>query len=79
MMTHPTQFNTTGTTDPDLVVPTLNLQNLLDTLQLLELAIKRGAYEPNELRKVSDVYEKIEIFLQYEEQKQAALAVNQGE
>ncbi len=53
-------------------VPTLGLQDLALTLNLLNMAIKRGVFETNELRSVLDVYEKLEAFLQHQAQAQAA-------
>jgi len=58
--------------------PSLDLQDLAIAIKLLDTAIKRGAYETKELRSVLDVYEKIENFLQYQAQLQAARAENQN-
>lgn len=66
---------------PDGPPPSLDLKELAVAINLLDLAIKRGAYETKELRSVLDVYEKIEAFLQYQAQLQAARAQqnNEGE
>lgn len=52
--------------------PSLALQDLAIILNLLNVAIKRGAYETKELRGVLDTFEKLENFLQYSAQMQAA-------
>lgn len=58
-------------------VPSLDLQDLALALNLLSVAIKRGTYEPKELRGVATVYEKLEAFLQYQAQMQAASVAQQ--
>ena len=62
-------------------VPGLDLQDLAMVLSLLNTAIKRGTYEPNELTTVGATYGKLEAFLQYQAQMQAAAqqAAQRGE
>lgn len=60
-------------------VPTLDLQDLAMVLNLLNAAIKRGAYEPNELAKVGTTYDKLEAFLKYQAQVQAAQQAKEKE
>jgi len=60
-------------------VPTLDLQDLAKVLNLLNIAIKRGAYEPNELANVGTTYSKLEAFLKYQAQVQAAQKEKEGE
>lgn len=61
--------------------PSLDLQDLAMVLNLLNASIKRGAFEPNELTTVGNVYSKLEGFLQYQAQMQAAAqaAAQKGE
>lgn len=54
--------------------PSLDLQDLALALNVMNTAIKRGTFEPKELRGVLDVYEKIEAFLQFQAQLQAEAA-----
>lgn len=62
-------------------VPGLDLQDLALALSLLNAAIKRGAYEPNELAVVGSTYGKLDAFLQYQARLQAAAqeAAKRGE
>lgn len=48
--------------------PSVSLQDLAMVLNVLNVAIKRGAYEPNELATVGQVYGKLEAFLQAQAQ-----------
>ena len=57
--------------------PGLELQDLGMMLNLLNTAIKRGAFEPNELTTVGNTYTKLEAFLQYQAQLQMALRASQ--
>ena len=60
--------------------PGLELQDIALVVHLVNVAIKRGAYERAELRGVLDVTDKIDTFLQYTAQAQeAAKASQQGE
>lgn len=62
--------------------PALNLQDLALTLNIMNIAIKRGAFDTKELRGVLDVYERVEEFLQFQAKAQAAAqtaAENKGE
>ncbi|GEM_PF-6827221 len=54
--------------------PSLDLNDLALALNLVNVAIKRGAYERAELRNVLDVTDKLEAFLQYQAKAQAAAA-----
>jgi len=58
-------------------VPELGMQDIAITVQLLHLAIKRGAYEPQELATVGITYEKLNTFMQHQAQIQQAARVNQ--
>jgi hypothetical protein len=53
-------------------IPTLDLQDLAVVLNLLNIAIKRGTYEPTELTEVGITYGRLEAFLKYQAQLQAA-------
>lgn len=53
-------------------IPSLDLQDLVKVLNVLNVAIKRGVYEPSELTQVGEAYGKLEKFLQYQAQLQAA-------
>lgn len=53
-------------------IPTLDLQDLAVVLNLLNTAIKRGTYEPTELTQVGITYGRLEAFLKYQAQLQAA-------
>jgi len=60
--------------------PSLDLNDLALALQLMNVAIKRGTYERAELRGVLDVTDKLEAFLQFQAQAQAAAqAAQEGE
>jgi hypothetical protein len=61
------------------VVPGIDLQDIANVLNLVTVAIKRGAYERNELRNVLDTTDKVENFLNYQSQVQAASAAQKGE
>jgi hypothetical protein len=61
------------------VVPGIDLQDIANVLNLVNVAIKRGAYERNELRNVLDTTDKVENFLNYQSQVQAASAAQKGE
>lgn len=54
--------------------PSLDLKDLGLVLNLLNITIKRGTFEPHELRGVLDLYEKLEAFLKFQAQMQAAAA-----
>ena len=54
--------------------PSLDLQDLALALNVMNTSIKRGTFEPKELRGVLDVYEKIETFLQFQAHMQAEAA-----
>ena len=58
--------------------PNLDLKDLAMCLQLVEAAIQRGAYQPQELVSVGETYGRIQAFLQYQAQMQQA-AQAQGE
>ena len=59
--------------------PGLDLQDISAALNLVNVAIKRGAYERTELRQVLDVTDKLDVFLNYQAQAQAAMAAQKGE
>lgn len=52
--------------------PAIDLQDLAVALNLINVAIERGTYKPNELKTVGETYEKISIFLQFQAEQQAA-------
>ena len=52
--------------ESDPAVPQLNLRDLSMTLKLLQVAIKRGTYEPNELQIVGTTYETISNFVTFQ-------------
>jgi hypothetical protein len=60
-------------------IPTLDLRDLAVVLNLLNAAIKRGAYEPSELTSVGATYGKLEAFLKYQAQRQAAAGETEAE
>ena len=51
--------------------PMISLQDLATTLGLLNIAIKRGAYEPTELETVGQTFNKLQTFLQSQAEAQA--------
>lgn len=59
--------------------PGLDLNDLAMILNLLNQSVKRGVWETNELRTVLDSYEKLEAFLQFQAQLQAAAKAQQGD
>ncbi len=60
--------------------PSLDLKDLGLVLNLINVSIKRGTFEPQELRSVLDVYDKLESFLKFQAQMQAAaIAAQKGE
>jgi hypothetical protein len=59
--------------------PGLDLNDLAMILNLLNISIKRGTFEPSELRPVLDSYEKLEAFLKFQAQMQAAAKAQQGD
>jgi hypothetical protein len=60
--------------------PSLDLKDLGLVLNLINVSIKRGTFEPQELRSVLDVYDKLESFLKFQAQLQAAaIAAQKGE
>lgn len=78
----------TDTPDAEVVAPTgtpqqqppgLDLQDISATLNLVNVAIKRGAYERTELRQVLDITDKLDVFLKYQAEAQAAMAAQKGE
>lgn len=50
--------------------PGLSMQDLNLALGLINTAIRRGTYKPNELVAVGQIYERIEKFLHHQAQKQ---------
>lgn len=74
--TNATPTATTGAPASD--APPIQLQDLAIILNIVNIAIKRGTYETNELRSVLDAYEKLEAFLKYQADLQAKVA-QQGE
>jgi len=48
------------------VAPAINLEDLNNAATIIGLAVKRGAYEPAEVRQVGEVFEKLTTFLQYQ-------------
>lgn len=58
--------------------PGLDLNDLAMVLNLLNISIKRGAFEVNELRNVLESYEKLEAFLKFQAQMQAAAKAQKG-
>lgn len=54
--------------------PGLDLQDLALMLSLINISIKRGTFEPNELREVLDVFDKLQNFLQFQAKLQADAA-----
>lgn len=61
------------------VPPSLDLNDLALALNLVNVAIKRGAYERSELRNVLDVTDKLEAFLQFQAKTQAAAKEQKGD
>jgi hypothetical protein len=59
--------------------PGLDLNDLALALNLVNVAIKRGAYERSELRNVLDVTDKLDVFLQYQANAQKAAQAGKGE
>lgn len=60
--------------------PSLDLKDLGLVLNLMNISIKRGTFEPHELRGVLDLYDKLEAFLKFQAQLQAAAqAAQKGE
>ena len=59
--------------------PSLDLNDLALALNLVNVAIKRGAYERAELRNVLDVTDKLDVFLQYQANAQKAAQAEKGE
>jgi hexokinase len=57
----------------------LNAVDIAKMAQLVALAIKRGAYEPTELKEVGETYEKVSQFLQFYAQAAKAAATQTGE
>ena len=53
-------------------IPTIDMQDLAMVVQILNIAIKRGVFEPNELSTVGQTYSKIEGFLKHQAELQAA-------
>lgn len=60
--------NTEDPVDNNQQEPNLDLQDLGKLLNLVDTAIKHGAYERSELYTVLDVANKLEIFLRHQEQ-----------
>lgn len=60
-------------------VPTLDLQDLGIMVNLINIAIKRGTFDATELRTVLSLHEKLENFIKYQAQSQAANKLNHGE
>jgi hypothetical protein len=60
-------------------VPGIDLQDISNVLNLVTVAIKRGAYERNELRNVLDTTDKLETFLSYHAAAQASQHAQKGE
>ncbi len=52
--------------------PTLDLRDLGLVLNLINVTVKRGTFETHELREVLDLYDKLERFLKFQAQMQAA-------
>jgi hypothetical protein len=69
---------TENNTSPDQP-PSLDLKDLGVMLNLINITVKRGAFEPNELAMVGNLFNKLERFIQYQAQMQAAHAAQQGE
>jgi hypothetical protein len=67
------------TETPQPAAPALDLQDIASVLNLVNVAIKRGAYERPELRDVLDITDKLDVFLQYQAKLQAANAAQKGE
>ena len=66
--------------EPEIVAPNLDLQDIALAVHLVNIALKRGAYEREELRGILDVTDKIDAFLQYTTKTQdAAKSAQQGE
>ena len=51
--------------------PAISLNDLGSALNLINVAIKRGAYEPNELTQVGSIYGKLETFIQWQAARQS--------
>ena len=62
----------TNMPEEQMAPPALDLKDLAIAMNLLNVGIKRGAYETNELRGVLDCFEKLEAFLAFQAQLQAA-------
>ena len=72
MMTKTEQVaDQTAGTEAQAAAPGLELQDLALVLNLVDVSIKRGAFERAELREVLHVTDKLDVFLQYQAQAQA--------
>ena len=69
------------TESPEPEVPGLDLRDLAVSLQLIEFAIQRGTYKPNELATVGETHSRIQAFLEHQAKLQSAAKANetQGE
>lgn len=59
--------------------PRVDLNDIAQMLRMVELAIKRGAYEPNELVAVGSLHGKVNAFLAHQAQLQQAAMAEAGE
>ena len=49
----------------DAPPPTLNLADLQNLLLVVGVACKRGAVQPNEMKTVGEVYERVDAYVKY--------------
>lgn len=59
--------------------PTLTMQDLANVLQVVDEALKRSAFEPNELYGVSSVRERVSRFLLHIQEVQKAQEAAEAE
>lgn len=65
-------------TDNKHVGPTLEFQELVTALKLIDIGIQRGVYQANELVMVGTIHEKISKFLEYQAKVQQLAAQAQA-
>jgi hypothetical protein len=64
--------STGGEATAETAQPSLDLQDLAQMTALLQIAVKRGAFDMEELENVLPVHKKVSAFLQHQAQIQAA-------
>lgn len=62
----------TAGTVPQPTPPSVDLQDLAMAINLIGIAVERGAFKPNELTTVGATHDKISVFLQFQAEQQAA-------